>query len=292
MTESQTKQIFPMGVVNATPNSFSDGNQFNSPESFKAQLDFLLKAKVGIVDIGAESTAPFNAGISVEEEWERLETCVLPNIETLKNFTIISFDTYKKENILRLIEEFKELGPILMWNDVSGDLSGETIEILESHPQLHYVYCHNMAPDRESTHLHMDYAQPEKSGKELIVEDFLTAKNLLEEKVLFDRLWWDPCFGFSKTKEQNEEIMAHIPKIADEVGLNQWLLGISKKSFLRSRIQDTFPGAKDLPKERLMGISELLHLQWVQYWAQTMPGPTAIRLHDPYVLYASIGQLC
>ena len=93
-----------MGILNVTPDSFSDGGQFNSLESAKQQIDAMLSAGADIIDIGGESTRPGAVTVSLQEEMDR----VLPLIELTKvEFgAIVSSDTYKPTLMKAALDHF------------------------------------------------------------------------------------------------------------------------------------------------------------------------------------------
>jgi dihydropteroate synthase len=207
-----------MGVLNVTPNSFSDGGEFFNPDQIKSRLQFLSQFEV--IDIGAESTAPMNSSIDFQTEWERWQL-VLPYLNETK--TTLSVDTYHPETIFEILKYFKDhkVSQKLIWNDVSGKFDEYVQEFLKSGHD--YVFCHNLAPQRSLAGRHMDYCRPELE----LVDYFIQKKH---PQIIFD-----PCLGFSKTYEQNWWIIDHFGELARQVGHDRWLLGFSRKSFLRKK---------------------------------------------------------
>lgn len=222
MFQYQNIDISLMGVINITPDSFSDGNQFNSKETFSKRFKEL--SSVGYIDIGAESTAPFNSAISFEEEIDRYKVI----LNELKSYSSnnLSIDSYHPETILFLI---KELGDNFIWNDVSGSVDQKVRDILNEHKNLKYVLCHNLAPERELTSSHMDYCQEGLELDELIKFFNEGLKNLPQKRIILD-----PCFGFSKKREQNHQLLKKMPEFINHFNDHQIVIGISRKSFLRS----------------------------------------------------------
>jgi len=113
-----------LGVINRTPNSFSDHGASLHPDHFDSQLKSFLADPSVIVDIGFESTAPMNQAISDQEEFARF----LSFLEASKEYSFadkfISFDTYKVKNFLLIADEFQKIHPLahFIFNDISGVL--------------------------------------------------------------------------------------------------------------------------------------------------------------------------
>ncbi len=217
-------KIGMMGVVNTTPDSFSDGGQFNTPESFKRQLEVLKD--VDILDIGAESTAPFANPITAPEESDRL---TVVDFEAIKAFPKVSIDSYHLETVRNFAENYRGPGE-LIWNDVSGVFGEKTRELLEEFPQMSYVFSHTHVPDKSQTSFHMEYL-----GELNVAEKF---RDFLDHGLKY-KVYLDPCFGFSKTREQNHELIEQLPELIREFE-HDFIIGISRKSFLRFT---------DLPKD-------------------------------------------
>lgn len=207
-----------MGVMNITPDSFSDGGEFFSPLSISPQIQFL--STFDAIDIGAESTAPQNASIPWTLEWERWQM-VLPFLQDIA--TTISADTYHPETIFELLKYWKDhkFKSKLMWNDVSGKFDDSVRDFLKSGGD--YIFCHNLAPSRELSGRHMDYV-----SKDLNLSDYFSPYK--HPQVIFD-----PCLGFSKSYEQNWDILEQFEQLQKSVDHSRWLVGFSRKSFLRKK---------------------------------------------------------
>ena len=209
--------------MNITPNSFSDGGELTSPEKIQERLKIF--GEIESVDIGAESTAPMNSAISWEEEWARLK----PNLLEFKHFSgALSFDTYHPETVEEILRFYLDHGfsQELIWNDVSGKFDSYVRDFLSIAPHFHYVYCHSLAPTRAQTIKHMDYIDPNLSFESL--KDYFAPFAI--PQVIFD-----PCLGFSKTYEQNWMILEGLSKLQALIPHNRWMLGFSRKSFLRKK---------------------------------------------------------
>lgn len=222
MSQSKNQTLKRMGVMNITPNSFSDGGELSSLE--KIERKFLEFKDLEAIDLGAESTAPMNNSISAPEEWERIKP-VLPILKHLR--TTLSLDTYHPETIHQMMK-FRFDNKIqnhLIWNDVSGKFDQTVKDFLSENPEHQYVYCHNQAPGRELSGRHMDFT------KETSLEDL---RNFFQERV-HPQLIFDPCLGFSKTYEDNWMILENFEKLQEILPPTEWLIGFSRKSFLRKK---------------------------------------------------------
>ncbi len=245
-----------MGVINITPNSFSDGGEFFTSDSISQRLNFLKKFDV--IDIGAESTAPMNASIAWESEWERWQM-ILP---FLKDLTIpISADTYHPETIFKLLKHWQDekFKSRLIWNDVSGKFDASVLEFLKS--KNDYIFCHNLAPSRELSGRHMDYL-----AAEINLTDYF--KPHLHPQVIFD-----PCLGFSKTYQQNWDIISDFERLQSEFTATRWMIGFSRKSFLKNKF-----AVED--REEL----DRLHADEVAKIIKTARGEVWIRTHRPELI--------
>lgn len=244
--------------MNITPNSFSDGGELNTPAKIEEKIRTFSALEA--IDIGAESTAPMNEPVSWENEWDRLK----PNLPLFKSFPgTLSFDTYHPETMEEILKFYLEHGftQNLIWNDVSGKFDHFAREFLSIAPHFSYVYCHNLAPKRELSGRHMDYIDPHLSLESL--RDFFGGFKL--PQVIFD-----PCLGFSKTFEQNWMILENFGRLQEMTGHDQWLLGFSRKSFLKKKSGLTEREALDQ-----------YHQDILEKMRPTLRGTVWIRTHRP-----------
>ncbi len=267
-----------MGVINITPNSFSDGGKFTDLSSIQAQINLFRKYNCKYFDFGAESSAPFNKAISREEELERLRPLfeLIREGEFKENETL-SFDTYKTETFREAISLIRDLGlrNKVIFNDVSGSLDRELFSLMNEF-EFDYVYSHCLVPSRAETLKHMSFL----SEKVELCDYFERARKEFSKHGLLERVIFDPCFGFSKTAEQNLEL---IENIESWIGSgDRWLLGISRKSFLRGL------SICDKKDEQFL-FSELLHSQILVNWMNKLQeSEVLIRLHDPKVFQSAL----
>ena len=245
-----------MGVMNVTPNSFSDGGELTAANFTEKLKSF---GNVDAIDIGAESTAPMNEPVPWETEWERLKT-VLP---LLKGFNgVLSFDTYHPETMEEILRYYvnHSWDQTLWWNDVSGKMDGFVKDFLELSPAFSYVLCHNLAPNRALTGRHMDYLDPELTLE--TVADYL--RPFAIPQVIFD-----PCLGFSKTYEQNWMLLQNFKKLQELTGHNRWLLGFSRKSFLRKKYNLDVSEREKLDEAHVQELQMLRNNSQIELWIRT-----------------------
>lgn len=217
------------GVINVTPDSFSDGGLFES-----SPLP-LASTSIHGLDIGAESTNPKASAITVEEEQERLARFLVPQLQNWPASLTLSLDTYKLETIHWFLSQVPPHVDVV-WNDVSGKFL-EATPLLEQHPRLRYVCCHTTVPARELSGSHMGYVS-EGPIIAAMREFFRGAQGHFAARGLLPRVIADPCFGFGKTREQNLEAWEQLPRLMGELSFDAWMWGISRKSFLRGPSED------------------------------------------------------
>ncbi len=258
-----------MGVINITPNSFSDANQFTNLTAFENRL--LTFGPIEALDVGAESTAPMNEAISWRQEWERFEF-ILPLLETYEG--TLSIDTYHPETMFEFVKRKKDkkLKANLIWNDVSGKFDEAVREFLETDTDFKYVYCHNLAPSREKTIEHM------KRISSLEGDEFLKELSEFFAPYRMPQVILDPCLGFSKSYEQNWLIINEFEKLQRLTNHHQWLLGFSRKSFLRKKYQIEY--LNDSTRDELDHLHQL-ELKNLKFHSETI---VWIRTHRPEFL--------
>ena len=207
-----------MGILNITPDSFSDGGKYNKNNLAKKQLNFLIRSGANLIDIGGESTRPGSKTVSSKIEWNRIKD-ILKKIDKNK---IISLDTRKSEIMRKGIN----LGVKLI-NDVSGlNYDQNSIRILKKY-QTPFVLHHSLgSPDIMQNN-------PKYKNVLLDIYDFFDEKiKFLRKKGLnHNNIILDPGIGFGKNLKHNMTIMRNI-SIYHSLGL-PILLGISRKKFIK-----------------------------------------------------------
>jgi len=207
-----------VGIVNLTPDSFSDGGQYNEVDTALAHIDQLIEDGADIIDIGAESTRPGATPLSAAEEWERLEP-LFAGLST--SGAVFSLDTRHAENAKRALD----IG--FHWiNDVSGFADNAMIEAVKPYGcQLVVMHSLSVPADKNIT-------LPADAD---VIETLLQWSKLqvarLEKKGLRRfRLIIDPGLGFGKTSAQSGQVIERFIELK-ACGL-PLLIGHSRKSFL------------------------------------------------------------
>ena len=213
-----TERTLVMGVVNVTPDSFSDGGEWFEPDAAIAHGLEVLEAGADIVDVGGESTRPGAERPSVAEELRR----VVPVVEALSaRGAVVSIDTMRAEVAAAALEA----GAAIV-NDVSGGLADPEMVPLVAGSGRPYIAMHWRG---HSTQMQSRAVYGNVVGEVL---DELSARRdeLLEAGIAADRLVLDPGLGFAKTADHNWALMAALPVLH---GLGHpILLGASRKTFL------------------------------------------------------------
>jgi dihydropteroate synthase len=247
------EQRFPrpsvMGVVNVTPDSFSDGGIHLDPDAAAKAARRMVEEGAAVVDVGGESTRPGSDGVSVEEELRR----VVPVLERLGGALPLSIDTSKAD----VARAALELGAVLV-NDVTA---------LRGDPELAGVVASSGA---YLCLMHMQ-GEPRTMQEEPRYDDVAAeVASFLEERLAFavaqgiaeERICLDPGIGFGKTVEQNLELVRRLDVLA-ALG-RPILVGFSRKSSLR----------------RLTGSDDLLGASVAAALAAFERGATILRVHD------------
>ena len=207
-----------MGVLNVTPDSFSDGGKYNRISSAKKHLDYLFKSGANVVDIGGESTRPGSQPISSKVEWRRLKNILKKSYKK----KLISLDTRKSD----IMEKGIKLGVGLI-NDVSGlNFDNHSVNILKKY-KVPFVLQHSQGnPD-------VMQKKPKYQNVLLDIYDFFEKKIKFLRKIgiKHNNIILDPGIGFGKNLKHNMTIIKNI-SIYHSLGL-PILLGISKKKYIK-----------------------------------------------------------
>jgi dihydropteroate synthase len=207
-----------MGIVNVSPDSFSDGGLYASTKAALEHCERLLKEGVNILDIGGESTRPGAAQVSVDDELAR----VLPVVrEAIRLNVPVSVDTYKPTVMQAVLDAGADIV-----NDVWALRQIGAQQVVASHPQCGVCLMHMHGEPKTMQTLPMQ-------GKAIEpVVDFLQhgAQQLNALGVAKDRIVLDPGVGFGKTVSQNFELLAHQSRLIN-LGF-PLLVGWSRKSSL------------------------------------------------------------
>ena len=206
-----------MGILNITPDSFSDGGMFIKNDLAKKQLDFLFKSGADLVDVGGESTRPGSKAVNSKIEWNRIKRI----LKKIKNKTI-SLDTRKAE----IMEKGIKLG-VKIINDVSGLNYDKKSKYILKKYNTPFVLQHSLGnPDVMQNN-------PKYKNVLLDIYDFFEEKIKLLRKIGInhDNIILDPGIGFGKNLKHNMTIIKNI-SIYHSLGL-PILLGLSRKRFIK-----------------------------------------------------------
>jgi dihydropteroate synthase len=213
-----------MGILNATPDSFSDGGQFRTASNAIAQAERMIANGVDIIDIGGESTRPGAEPVSLQEELDR----VLPVIEGLKDCGVaLSIDTYKSETMRQALQ-----AGVDCVNDVWALRQEGAVEaVMESdqnNPEkLCGIVLMHMQRDPQTMQFDPEYQDVIAEVRRFLQE---RADILQERGVAQNRIAIDPGFGFGKSLEHNLKMLADFEQFS-QLGYPV-LAGISRKSML------------------------------------------------------------
>ncbi|MCU0526854.1 MAG: dihydropteroate synthase [Elainella sp. Prado103] len=249
------QQTYLMGVLNVTPDSFSDGGQFNTVEAALQQAEAMVEAGVHMVDIGGQSTRPQAEDVSLEEELER----VVPVIQAIRQagLTIpISVDTTKAA-----VAQSAVIAGADLINDISGAIFDPDMLATVADLQVPIVLMHLRGTPKTMQQL-TDYEDVVEAITAFLQQRVAAAR---AAGIASDRIILDPGIGFAKTFDQNLEILRRLPQLR-ELGL-PLLVGTSRKSFIGHLLNQPDP------KQRLWGTAATC-------CAAIRGGADILRVHD------------
>ncbi|HVE93520.1 MAG TPA: dihydropteroate synthase [Acidimicrobiales bacterium] len=239
-----------MGVLNVTPDSFSDGGQFFDVRAAVERGQAMFSEGADIVDVGGESTRPHAAGVPSAEELRR----VLPVVEALARHGRISIDTTKSE-----VARAAVVAGATMINDVSAALGAVAGELGVAFVAMH----------RKGTPATMQ-ADPRYDDVVAEVGEYLSAKAREAEAEGVREVWVDPGIGFGKTLEHNVALLAATRSLSD-LG-HSVVVGVSRKSFLGVLARSP---SGDVPSPENRGEASVAAGLWA-----VEQGASMLRVHD------------
>jgi dihydropteroate synthase len=245
-----------MGVINVTPDSFSDGGAYLDHGAAVARGHVLIADGADVIDVGGESTRPGAEPVPVADELRR----VLPVVEALAPHVRISIDTRKPE----VAEAAIAAGATLV-NDVSASLYPVAAS---AGPGVGYVAMH-MLGDPRTMQKHPSYRDVVADVRDFLVERAAAARAAGVEEV-----WIDPGIGFGKTTDHNLSLLKHL-NVLVSTG-HPVLIGTSRKRFLGAVLAgaDRPQPAEPVPvDDRVEG--SLASAVWA-----TVQGVRMVRVHD------------
>ena len=242
-----------MGVVNVTPDSFSDGGVNLRPEDAISSARRMVEEGAAIVDVGGESTRPGSEPVSAEEELERL----LPVLEAIADEVPVSIDTAKAEVARRAIE----LGAELV-NDVTA-LRGDPVMAEVVAEAGVYVCLMHMLGEPRTMQQDPHYDDVVDDVKVFLEERLRSA---VDAGIAEERICLDPGIGFGKTVEHNLELIRRLDELA-ALG-RPLVIGVSRKSSLGRILGDS--DAKTGPLSASLAAAVAAYER----------GATILRVHD------------
>ncbi len=219
------KRTLIMGILNVTPDSFSDGGRYLHIDRALEHAHQMLDEGADLIDVGGESTRPGSEPVSVQEELDR----VIPVIQALASECAVSVDTTK----YAVAAAAMEAGACFI-NDISGLTYEPRLASLAAAHSAHLCVMHMQGTPRtmQRAPMYEDVVQD--------VVNYLTERRALalQAGVPSHRIWLDPGIGFGKTVTHNLQLLKHLDRIC-ALG-SPVLVGVSRKSFI-GRILDDAP---------------------------------------------------
>lgn len=218
-----------VGILNVTPDSFSDGGQFTDPERAFQQAQRLVSQGAGMLDLGAESTRPGAVPVPPGEEWQRLSP-LLPRLARALPGVPLSLDT-RHEEVARL---GLEQGAAVL-NDVTGFITSGLLALAQTSP----CGVIAMRSRRQGEGFLMppyDDSAPQTADQALAelrtLRDHLRVAGIADRRVLLD-----PGFGFGTTYLEDQALWQSLPKLPSLLDwpIDRFCLGISRKRFVAFR---------------------------------------------------------
>lgn len=230
MTAPRTPRTLIMGILNITPDSFSDGGQYDDAPAALAHARQLISEGADILDIGGESTRPGAEPVDPQTEQQR----ILPVLEQLLELDVrLSLDTRNPATARAALELAGSRAPELIINDVSGLLTDPQMPAVVAEFGCEVVITHNRG-DSQTMQQRTDY-------QDLLGEVRQELKQIrqlyLDAGVQREKIILDPGIGFAKTPEQNWQLIA--AQLGEFISSgHRVLLGVSRKGFLGALLAD------------------------------------------------------
>jgi dihydropteroate synthase len=256
-----------MGVLNVTPDSFSDGGAFFNSETAIAHALFMLDEGADIIDIGGESTRPGAQEITAQQEQDR----VVPILEAIfreRPTSVLSIDTYKAATAQAALAAGAEIV-----NDVSGFEWDPELPRFCAERRCGVILMHTRGRPSEWR------AQPHLAQQEVVplvmaglAQSLHTA---IAAGIVRGRIVLDPGYGFGKAYDNNYPLLAHLDEL---LALGQPLLaGVSRKSFLARTLETTL-GGSDRTSEPAS--DQRANATLAATTAAILAGASIVRVHD------------
>jgi len=224
-----------MGVLNVTPDSFSDGGEFLDPASALEQVSLMVGQGAQIIDVGGESTRPGAQRISLQDEQDR----VLPVIEKIKaEFDVlVSIDTMNSKTARRAVQAGADIV-----NDISGGLADPQMFASIQDLECQYILGHwrGHSDQMDSLASYSDVA------REVVAELAEQVSMAVASGISRDRIVVDPGLGFAKDIHHNWDLVNRLDEL-EALGLPV-LVGASRKRFLAHALNAIDPASVSMPR--------------------------------------------
>lgn len=245
-----------MAIVNLTPDSFYAASRNISYEQVKLSVEQVMRDGATIIDLGGYSSRPGAEDVSLDEEWQRLQMG-LEAVSRSEMGAVVSIDTFRSEIVCRAYEEY---GPFIV-NDISaGEVDRDMLKVV-ARLGLPYIAMHMRGNPRTMNSM-TEYEDGVVEG----VKTYFTTRieDMLSAGISPKNIILDPGFGFSKTTEQNMELLGGLGSLR-ELGY-PLLVGVSRKSMIYLPLGIT-------SDEALAGSLALA-------WEALRSGDAILRVHD------------
>lgn len=245
-----------MGILNVTPDSFSDGGEFVSLDDAQRRAEQMIEDGVDIIDIGGESTRPGSGRVDADTELKR----TLPVVSAItKRFeTPVSIDTTKPLVAQAALDNGAEIV-----NDISALRWEVGLADVAARASAGLILLHSRG-SFETMHSEPPVGNIFVEAKSDLTESISAAK---QQGVSEEQIVLDPGIGFGKTFEQSLELLAFLDKLVDEFAPYPMLVGASRKSFIGKILGDS------RPSQRLSG-------SLAAAMAAVRRGAKIVRVHD------------
>jgi dihydropteroate synthase len=251
------KRTLVMGIINLTPDSFSEGGRWFTRKRAWSHVEQMIENGVDIIDIGGESTRPGASPVSQEEEIRRIEK-YLDIMTILDSKVPYSIDTTKA-----LVAQVALRAGVEIVNDISGLRFDPEIANVAASYEAGLILMHSRGQFET-----MHKQEPVKDIIKEVSEGWRSSIEEAERRgVQREKIVLDPGIGFSKTKEQNIELVAKLYKLASEFPDFPLLVGTSRKSF----IGHLLGGAP---------VNKRIHGTMASVAAAVLRGAHIVRVHD------------
>lgn len=250
-----SKQVLVMGVLNVTPDSFSDGGKYLNHDAAVERGRQMIAEGADIIDIGGESTRPFADKITPEEEISR----IIPVIKTLSSTTdaVISTDTTNAETAEAALKN----GASVI-NDISSFTFDKKIAKIIADYKSEVILMH-IKGNPSNMQKNPSYENVCQEVTEFLQQRIAFA---VENSILPEKIYIDPGIGFGKRLEDNLALLNNLDKICQDVQYPM-LIGTSRKSFIGSIT------GEENPEKRIWGTAASVAVA-------VMKGARIVRVHD------------